>query len=63
METYAHSGVLELLPPRDETLLDIGKERLMPAEGGRGTAAFLQRVGPIIDFVLGAAYFHCLLQL
>ena len=30
----------------------------MPAEGGDGTRLFLQRVGPLIDFVLGVAYFR-----
>eukprot|EP01043_Picozoa_sp_COSAG02_P018275 COSAG02_NODE_849_length_16548_cov_6.418384_13_plen_571_part_00 len=34
----------------------MGKERLMPAEGGRGTQSFLNCIGPIIDFVLGVTY-------
>ena len=29
-----------------------------PAEGGDGTRAFLQRAGPLIDFVLGVAFYR-----
>eukprot|EP01048_Picozoa_sp_COSAG05_P011799 COSAG05_NODE_1137_length_5751_cov_9.852619_2_plen_138_part_00 len=32
-------GVIEMYPPPDETILDIGKERLMPAEGGESALA------------------------
>lgn len=35
-------GVLEMSPPPADTLLDIGKERLLPAEGGAATQRFLQ---------------------
>jgi hypothetical protein len=48
-------GVVEMYPPADETILDIGKERLMPTEGGEGTRQFLQQLGPVMDYVLGVA--------
>ena len=51
-------GVVEMYPPVSETILDIGKERLMPTEGGSGTRAFLQRIGPLIDLVLGVVYYR-----
>ena len=44
-----------MYPPGEETILDIGKERLMPTEGGEGTRQFLQQLGPLMDFVLGVA--------
>lgn len=42
-------GTIEMYPPAKETILDIGKERLMPAEGGEGTRAFLQKIGPSVS--------------